>query len=274
LVGRCSVPSSSRIQTRPIPRGLISIGYKCNEFGYKWSRRRSFTSRKRISACHLRFVSERASRAHAHRPGERYHMTRRTADDCRVYNPCYIRRLPTPCLQPPRLHADVRRCNFGPAWGHTNVIHTLPDGKHQASRGTEPAWGRSRFVGTIVTHDRSRPTEGRGPRSPTVPGNQAGSVSPGNHSGDRPALPTITITASASPAPSRPISPRLSQLSPADRSALPPRPASRLSLRTRLPPSRANGELSPWPTLRPDTVHHHMVYRPITAVELQASRGP
>ena len=203
-------------------------------------------------------------------------MPTRQQADCRLYNGCYIRRLPTPCVQPPRLHADVRRRSFGPAWGRTDVAQTLPDGKTRASFRTEPAWGRSRFVGTAVTHDRSprsSPTEGRGPPSPTVRANQAGN--PGNPGGDRPALPTITITVTAAASPPSLLSPRLAQLSPvhvAVHGPLSMRPASRLSPRPRLPVSKPNGELSPWPTLRPDTVHHHLVYRPNTTAERQASR--
>ena len=207
-------------------------------------------------------------------------MPTRQQAECRLHSGCYIRRLPTPCVQPPRLHADVRRRNFGPAWGRTDVAQTLPDGmKPRAIFRTEPAWGRSRFVGTAVAHDRSprsSPTEGRAPRSSTVPANQAGSVYPSNHGGDRPALPPSNITVTTAASPPSLLSPRLSQLSPvhvAVHSPLALRRASRLSARPQLSSvSKPNGELSPWPTLRPDTVNHHLVYRPTTTAELQASR--
>ena len=195
--------------------------------------------------------------------------------DCRAHLGCCIRRLPTPSLPPPRLHADVRRRSFGPAWGRTGVGVSLPSGSPRATVrvGTEPAWGRSRFIGTVASLDpRSRPTKDRDPRSHQV--SQAGSVYPCKHGGVRPALPTVATTAAAM-SPSPPLSPRRSQLSPAQRPHRPvtsPRPAPPRPSPPprRLPPSRANGELSPWRTLRPDTVNHHLVCRPDTAAELQA----
>lgn len=185
--------------------------------------------------------------------------------DCRAHLGCCIWRLPPPSLPPPRLHADVRRRSFGPAWGRTGVGLSLPSGSHRGTVATEPAWGRSRFVGTVASLDpRSRPTKGRDPRSPTADqASQATSAYPGKHGGARPALlPTVTTTAAAT-SPSPPLSPRRSQLSPAQR---PHRPVSSPRSATprhsppprRLPPSRANGELSPWRTLRPDTVNPHL----------------
>lgn len=202
--------------------------------------------------------------------------------NCRAHLGCCIWRLPTSSLPPPRLHADVRRRSFGPAWGRTGVglsLPSLPSGNPRATVrvGTEPAWGRSRFVGTVASlNKRSQPTKGRDPRSPTANKvSQAGSVYPGKHGGVRPALSTITTTAAAR-SPSSPLSPRRSQLSPAlqrpHRPVSLPRPAPPRPSPPprRLPPSRANGELSPWRTLRPDTVNPHLVCMPDTAVELQA----
>ena len=273
LVGRCSVPSSSRIQTRPI--SMLRNATTCVT-----------TSETHLcnNSVPLAAPTRKRSPPSVRRGTDTTQvMPTRQQADCRLYSGCYIGRLPTPDLQTPRLHADVRRRNFGPAWGRTDVAQTLPDGRHRASLGTEPAWGRSRLV------------DSRSPRSPTVPANQAGSVPPGHLGGELPALPSAPPQLSPRPpqfsrhhsSPPQfspvhsPLSPRhASQLSPAS-----PRPTSRLSPRPRLSrelsASRGNEglSLSPWPTLRPDTAIHHMVYsagptlyRPDTAMQLEQAR--